>query len=189
MKEMNIHIYSDASFSKRNQLAVTGLLLFENDDSHIATKNSQAIQTRIFKETNNIRAELRGVIFALETSMNKLAQTDSDQNIKGRQINLYTDCQTVFRLPDRRKKLEASHFMSNRTKKSLRNADLYRQFFTIYDKATPNLFWVKGHTKKGSRDLIQKNFSRVDKVVRDILRRHPHILGDGANPDGKSDFF
>jgi ribonuclease HI len=171
MKETNIHIYSDASFSKENHIAVAGFLLFENDDSHIAPEISQPIQTKVFKEKNNIRAELQGVIFALETSVEKLEQTDSNAGAQNRQINLYTDCQSIARLLGRRKRLESSNFMSNRTKKSLSNADLYKRFFTVYDKITPNLFWVKGHTSKKDRDLIQQNFSHVDKAVRKVLRR------------------
>ncbi|MCP4600850.1 MAG: hypothetical protein GY847_10015 [Proteobacteria bacterium] len=172
MKEIKVHIYSDAGFSKQNQTAVSGFLLFKDDDAHTKADVSQPIQTRVFKEKNNIRAELRGVIFALNALIEKLEQTDAEGGTKIHRINLYTDCESIVRLLDRRQRLELSDFISKRTRKPVSNADLYKQFFTVYDKVTPNLFWVKGHAPKKDRDLIQKNFSRVDKAIRKILREY-----------------
>ena len=163
MNDKHIHLYSDASFRKHDNIAVAGFLLFENDALHIAAEVTPPIQTQVFKERNNIRAELRGVIFALETFVQQREQTDSNPKVKDSRITLYTDCQT-----------------------SLSNADLYKRFFTIYDKVTPTLFWVKGHTAKKDRGLIQKNFSRVDSVVRDVLRRQTQILGGDVKSGGES---
>jgi ribonuclease HI len=179
MNKNKIHIYSDASFSKQNQIGVAGFLLFEDDDSHQIAAPSVPIQTKIFKEKNNIRAELSGVIFAIEALPDKLhdrlQQTDTAMAVEGRRINLYTDCQSIVRLLDRRKRLESSNFIAMRSRKPLSNADLYKRFYTVYDKLPLNLIWVKGHTLKRDRDLIQKNFSRVDKVVRKILRSSSKI--------------
>ncbi|MCP4677076.1 MAG: hypothetical protein GY854_16490, partial [Deltaproteobacteria bacterium] len=124
----------------------------------------------VFKEKNNGRAELRGIIFALETLIKETGRPDIGGNLKNRRINLYTDCQSAVHLLKRRKRLESTNFVSKKTKKTLSNADLYKQFFILYDKITPNLFWVKGHSPKKDRDLIQRNFSRVDKTVRKKLR-------------------
>ena len=167
MNETVIHIYSDASFSKQTQTAVAGFLLFENDDSHMKNEASQPVHTRVFEEKNNIRAELRGVILALEILIEKL---DAGASVKNYPITLYTDCQSVVRLPSRRKGLESSDFISKKTRKPLSNADLYKQFFTLYDKVAPDIFWVKGHCPKRGRTQIQRNFSCVDKTVRKMLR-------------------
>ena len=159
METTNYHIYTDASFSKNNLTAVTGFILFESDDSH-RKEESQPIQTKTFKERNNIRAELEGVIFALEEVTKK----------KGGQKNLYTDCESIAKLLQRRERLESSAFLSKKTKKPLNNADLYKRFFALCDRINPKVIWVKGHSRFKDRDLVRRNFSRVDKAVRKILR-------------------
>lgn len=50
------------------------------------------------------------------------------------------------------------------------NADIYREFFDLYDSLKPKIIWVKGHTPKNEQDYINKNFSYIDKLVRKKLR-------------------
>lgn len=87
------------------------------------------------------------------------------------EITLYTDCQTIPHLLDRRKKLEANNFTSQRKKVSLSNADLYRKFLILFDKLQPKICWVKGHSPQKNKSVIEKNFSLVDKMVREKIRK------------------
>jgi len=88
---------------------------------------------------------------------------------KSESLNVYTDCQTVTGLIDRRDKLEKTNFISQTKQTPLANADLLKEFYKIYDQLHPEIIWVKGHTS--SKDTkIKKNFSTVDKEVRKALR-------------------
>lgn len=122
----------------------------------------EQIHFQEIKEDNNIRAELRGVLLALE-----LCRTD----FKDSHVVLYTDCQTVCGLLDRRERLEAGQFVSKAKNKTLANADLYKEFYKLYDLIQPEIVWVKGHTEKQKANLIDKNFSVLDKAVRQKLRQ------------------
>lgn len=162
-------IYCDASFSKAQKVAVAGFLILASDDAHIDSDNMPPIQSVIFEETNNIRAELRGVIFALE-SMIKKRTSNKNTNKNVCPVVLYTDCQAIANLLERRERLEASNFRVKRTQELLSNADLYKQFYRTYDLLTPTIRWVKGHNSQKRRTQINERMARVDKAVRKQLR-------------------
>lgn len=172
MRTQQYHIYTDASFSRIENLGVAGFLIFDGKTSE------PAIRTYTYKETNNIRAEIVGAIWALQTFIEDCKK--ENQNADELEINLYSDCQTITNLLTRRKKLEATDFISARKKSRLANADLYKTFFLIYDELQPKIHWVKGHSKKESQTLIQKNFALVDKQVRKKLRA---ILTKGSRDE------
>lgn len=185
MKLDPTYIYCDASFSKIFQVAVVGSLIFQNehDHQHISAAEAKINLTQI-RETNNIRAEIKGVILALQTFQED-GQTDGQAYSQAdfqKQSNkpnhcqtkqpviLFTDCQTLSELMRRRKHLEKTNFISKSKNTELANADLYKEFYLLYDKIQPEIHWVKGHTEKSSQTAQQKNFSFVDKEVRLKLR-------------------
>lgn len=171
MSAHQFYIYTDASFSKAGLLAVSGFLIFRNSDEHEAgVAPLSLIRTHTFHEKTNIRAELKGILWALEAIAAQIKQIQEGKAQEKIEINLYTDCQAVPHLLARREKLESSGFMSRRKKEILTNADLYKAFFTLYDQLVPKIFWVKGHSPQRGQDLIQKNFSRIDKIVRKELK-------------------
>lgn len=148
---MNVYIYTDASFSKNHSLGVIGYMIFGENEPQVPLTILE------IKESNNIRAEIRGAILALGAAP------------KSSHVTLYTDCQTVTGLLDRREKLEKTNFISGAKGTPLANADLYKEFYKIYDQIRPNIIWVKGHTSNKD-SIIKKNFSLVDKAVRRALR-------------------
>ncbi len=185
MKLDPTYIYCDASFSKIFQVAVVGSLIFQNehDHQHISAAEAKINLTQI-RETNNIRAEIKGVILALQTFQED-GQTDgqgysqADFQKQSNKTNhcqskqpviLFTDCQTLSELMRRRKHLEKTNFISKSKNTELANADLYKEFYLLYDQIQPEIHWVKGHTEKSSQTAQQKNFSFVDKEVRLKLR-------------------
>lgn len=154
MDSEKFYIYTDASFSKELQLGVAGWLVFRR-------ASSETIRTVSFKETNNIRAEIKGVILALK---------EASQGLSG-EIHLYTDCQTIAGLSNRREKLETSNYRSHQKRAALRNADLYRELFRLYDSLNPMIHWIKGHSPKRNQSIEQRNLSKIDQVVRKELRK------------------
>jgi len=166
-----IFVYSDASFSHKHDLAFTGVLMFPSQNDHALSKFESAIlRTTEVAVKSNIRAELMGVLWALKLVIQKAPKIGKSDHKAGPEIHLYTDCKTVVNLPQRRLTLEARSFKSRRTGARLKNADLYRDFFSLIDRIPIQLFWVKGHAPKSGKSLYQRNFSYIDRHIRRELR-------------------
>jgi len=165
-----LFLYSDASYSHQSLFGIAGYLLFKNVEDHVENRISSAIlKSSKIKETNNIRLELKAAIMALDA-----AWVESDTSTV---VELFTDCQTISNLISRRAKLEASDFLSKKQGKTLHNADLYKHFFSIYDKLLPKITWVKGHSRKKEQNFIHRNFSMLDRFVRRELREDKKLNG------------
>jgi ribonuclease HI len=182
MPANTFYIYTDASFSKVRLFAVSAFLVFRNDEEHEAgVPPLSLIRTFSFNEKTNIRAELRGMLLALESIVVEVKQIHQERPKEKLEIKLFTDCQTAIQLLLRREKLEATGFVSQRKKEILPNADLYRQFFILYDQIRPEMIWVKGHSPKRGHGWMQKNFGALDKIVRKELRAK--VLMDSGHLD------
>ena len=98
MKNDSIFIYCDASFSKIYQIAIIGSLLFKNNKEHLHLSTEAQTKLIQIREINNIRAEIKGVILALQSCQNE------------KHVVLYTDCQTLSQLIRRRPHLEKTNY-------------------------------------------------------------------------------
>jgi len=145
-------------------LGVAGFIIFKDDKDH-ETNNFEAsfIKTTKMNETNNVRTEIKGIILALQTLGIQFLEYSSD-------VTLFTDCNAVVNLVGRRASLEANKYISKKSKSVLANADIYKELFELFDKFKPKIIWVKGHSPQKENDLIQKNFSFIDRLVRKKLR-------------------
>ena len=112
----------------------------------------------IASEINNIRAEIKATLMALKACP------------KNRNVVLYTDCQTTCGLISRRTKLEQTNFISQSKQQPLANADLYQEFYLLFDQIKPEIHWIKGHSPDKNMNHIQKIFSHLDKATRKKLR-------------------
>lgn len=165
MSDLKEHsfIYADASYSKQAQKAILGYFIFDSVDQHnrVPATQLKPVLTEVI-EANNIRAELRGVIWAL---------TSFTKTLRSANVVLYTDCQTVSGLIRRRENLEACQFVSKSKNQPLRNTDLYKEFYKIYDVVQPQVVWVRGHSPQATASLVEANFAVLDRAVRHHLRQ------------------
>ncbi len=169
MSSPQYYIYTDASFSHLQSFGVSGFLIFDSQDSHEKSQPAKpGLRTHFFKESNNIRAEIVGALYALQIFIEE--RKKDGQKFESFETHLYSDCQTLTNLLERREKLKATNYISARTKTELINTDLYKKFFAVYDELKPSIHWVKGHSKKATKTLTEKNFELVDKQVRKELR-------------------
>jgi len=161
-----IYIYTDASFRNTDKVGVIGFLIYENEAANIAghLSNLDCHET-VITETNNIRCEFRAILAAMRFVLNR------DRADEG--INIFTDCQAITQLNQRRAHLAKNQYQSQRSGSLLANADLYQEFFSLYDQLKPDIYWVKGHAPSHLHGPIQKNFSRIDQAVRQHLRSIP----------------
>ncbi len=164
-----IFIYTDASFNASLALAVSGYLFFGSETAHATSEVVESnIQTRSFKVKNNIRAEIMGANYILKKLNDEMKLEEI--SLKSIEINLYSDCRTLTDLLRRRDKLQASNFISGKKKTELANADLYKEFYVLYDLIKPQIIWVKGHSRNAGQSIEQKNFQIIDQKVRKELR-------------------
>ncbi len=88
---------------------------------------------------------------------------------KARTASVMTDSQTIVGLPARRATLEASNFCS-RGGKPLRQGELYRSFYDVFDRLSPRVEKIRGHQPKTGKTRDDLLFSLVDKASRSALR-------------------
>ena len=141
-----IKCYTDASFDPKSNTAIIGWKI-----------NKQNLRINVLKNTTNIRAEIVSLI-------NLLENLELDKN-----YIIYTDCQSVLNRIESKELLIKKNFMTNKGKE-LGNADLYRKLF---DLLTPNikLIHIDGHLPVNLKDDDDKEFSDLDKRVRQELRK------------------
>ncbi len=167
MRNEPYYVYTDGSFSNKTNVGVLGFMIFDNSHDHESETISRAIvHTQTVEDENNIRIELLSALSALERVKNEVIEP-----IRQYEVHLYTDCSAILNLQKRREKLETTGFISKRKGKPLKNADLYRQFFKLYDEIRPTIHWIKGHSPKREKNSIERNFSFLDKLVRKELRK------------------
>ncbi|MDQ3233782.1 MAG: hypothetical protein M3Q07_18350 [Pseudobdellovibrionaceae bacterium] len=163
------YIYTDASFRNTDKVGVIGFLIFENEPEHnVANIEAADFHSIVIKESNNIRCEFRAVLAAMKFIQPRLTAHASS-------VKIHTDCQAVTKLTSRREHLEKNQFQSLSSGTRLANADLYEEFFSLYDAIKPVIHWIKGHASQESQNAIQRNFSYVDKAVRRQLRAIPDV--------------
>ncbi|TLD40640.1 MAG: hypothetical protein JETT_3103 [Candidatus Jettenia ecosi] len=177
MNKSDFAIFIDSSYNPERRLGVGGFLCIPNcSDEVLENKNvleelysPDAVKTRIVEHTTNTRLELQTLLWALES-----LKLDTETKTYGEMgsITVYTDCRTAVDLLRRRKRLESVHYLSKRKGTILENADIYKSIFTLYDQFSPKLVWIKGHTPGKDRVGIQKIFSEVDRLVRNLLRSY-----------------
>ena len=118
------------------------------------------IKIKRFENTSSTKLELQTFLWAL-----------NEINDKDIIIEVYTDCQNIIGLQDRRKKLEKNNFHSL-AGKLMNNHELYKDFFEKIDKLNLTFIKVKGHKKNSLKDEIDTIFNLVDKASRNALREN-----------------
>ncbi|MGB0744605.1 MAG: ribonuclease HI [Opitutales bacterium] len=134
------------------------LLLGPDDRARPLGALSAEIQIFKFTATSSTRVELETLLRALQCVPAGC-----------RSLNVYTDSQNILSLPERRTRLEAQDFRSQKGK-ALKNASLYRSFFEALDRIGFTLVKVKGHQPSSKRNGIDQRFNLVDRAARRACR-------------------
>ncbi|WP_319503506.1 RNase H family protein [uncultured Draconibacterium sp.] len=152
-----LYLFTDGSVHVQSKVGYGACLVL--DENEMDTENlKQRIQTKRFENTSSTRLELQTLLWALS----EIEKND----IK---VLVYTDSQNIAQLVDRRARLEENNFCS-KGGKLLKNADLYKQFYELFDSLNCKIIKVKGHQPTRVKDHIERIFSLVDKASRSALR-------------------
>ena len=152
-----IKLFTDSSVNPQEKIGFGAyLLLEENEISFEEMKKN--IKIKRFENTSSTKLELQTFLWSLEEIKNKDVI-----------IEVYTDCQNIIGLQDRKEKLKKNNFYSS-SGKLMNNHELYKEFFEKIDKLDLVFIKVKGHKKNSLKDEVDTIFNLVDKASRSALR-------------------
>lgn len=152
-----IKLFTDSSVNPQEKVGF-GAYLFLKDKDISFEDMKKDIKTKRFEDTSSTKLELQTLLWSLE-----------EINDKDVIIEIYTDCQNIIGLQDRRERLEKNNFHSS-SGKLMNNHELYKDFFEKTDKLNIILIKVKGHKKNSLKNEIDIIFNLVDKASRNALR-------------------
>ncbi|AXX94697.1 ribonuclease HI [Arcobacter ellisii] len=152
-----IKLFTDSSVNPQEKIGFGSFLIIE--DENLTLENlKKNIKIKRFENTSSTKLELQTFLWSLEEIKNKDVI-----------IEVYTDCQNIIGLQDRKEKLEKNNFYSS-SGKLMNNHELYKEFFEKTDKLNLIFIKVKGHKKNSLKDDIDTIFNLVDKASRSALR-------------------
>ena len=151
-----IKLFTDSSVNPQEKIGFGAYLLIEENISFEEMKKN--IKIKRFENTSSTKLELQTFLWSLEEIKNKDVI-----------IEVYTDCQNIIGLQDRKEKLKKNNFYSS-SGKLMNNHELYKEFFEKIDKLDLVFIKVKGHKKNSLKDEVDTIFNLVDKASRSALR-------------------
>jgi len=152
-----VYLFTDGSVNPQRGIGFGAYLLLDRLD-YLHAKEKKAIELKKFTNTSSTKLELETLLWAL-----------NDSDLKKCKIIVYTDCQNIIGLQDRRDKFEKNNYITGKGK-VIKNHELYKEFFKIIDTLDCEFIKVKGHKKTSTKDEIDDIFTLVDKETRNALR-------------------
>jgi len=159
-------MFTDVSLNPQSKLGLGACLLvpasFLDRDPHLIERAEVAarIRFRRFTDTSSTKLEIQTLLWGLR---DYLAESKVDGPAH---LRVYSDSQCVAGLLERRTDLEANAFIARRSGQQLRNAELYREFYSAYDDIGFTICKVAGHSRTSTHDTFQRVFANVDQEVR-----------------------
>lgn len=153
-----IKLFTDSSVNPQEKIGFGAYLLILDENKSIEDMKKN-IKTKRFEDTSSTKLELQTLLWALD-------EIEEDSFIE-----VYTDCQNIIGLEDRRKRLESNDYKSSKGK-MMNNHELYKLFFEKIDELNLTFIKVKGHKKSSLKDEIDEIFNLVDKASRNALREN-----------------
>lgn len=168
-KDNIIYLFTDGSVNPQEKIGFASYLLLDNIDEKSDFKLKElkdTIKCKMFEDTSSTKLEVQTLLWALK-----------DINISDKKIIIYTDCQNILGLDNRRDKLQKNNYFS-KSGKQIKNHLLYKEYYSCVDKISYEFIKVKGHKKSYLKDNIDNIFTLVDKASRNALREY---LSQGNN--------
>jgi len=154
-----IYLFTDGSVNPQEKIGFGAYLLI-NKNEFTSNTLQEKIKLKKFEDTSSTKLELQTLLWAL-----------SEINDISAKFIVYTDCQNILTLNNRRKRFEENDYYS-KTNKCINNHLLYKEFFILQDKYSCEFIKVKGHKQKSQKDEVDKIFTLVDKSSRNALREY-----------------
>ena len=153
-----IKLFTDSSVNPQLKIGFAAFLKV-TDEKVSLEEIKKEIKIKRFENTSSTKLELQTFLLAIE-------EINLNTSFL---IKVYTDCQNIIGLPNRKEKLQALDYHSS-SGKLLNNSELYKDFFKLLEKYNCEFIKVKGHKKNSLKDEIDDIFNLVDKASRNALR-------------------
>ena len=152
-----IYLFTDGSVNPQSNVGFGAYIVLDKLDCFYPELNEQ-IQIKKFENTSSTKLELETLLWAL-----------NNESLKNFKVIVYTDCQNIIGLKDRREGFEKNNYLTSKGKE-IKNHELYKSFYKNLDILDCEFIKVKGHKKKSVKDEIDEIFTLVDRATRKALR-------------------
>jgi len=154
-----VKLFTDGSVNPKLNIGFGAYLLIEEIELY-STSLISRVKVKRFENTSSSKLELQSLLWAL----NELKEEYS-------KVTVYTDCQNILGLKNRRERFENNNYLTKKNK-IIANHELYKEFYRLTDKINCIFVKVKGHKVSHQKDEIDKIFTLVDKISRNTLRQN-----------------
>jgi len=151
-----IYLFTDGSVNPQSAIGFGAYLLLDKLD-YIYAKETK-IELKKFTNTSSTKLELETLLWAL-----------NGVDLAKYKIIVYTDCQNIIGLQERREKFEKNNYVTSKGK-VIKNHELYKEFFRTLDALDCEFIKIKGHKKTSTKNEIDDIFTLVDRATRNALR-------------------
>ena len=150
-------LFTDSSAYPQSGIGIGAYLLIKKDQfESIELENKIKLQK--FFDTSSTKLELETLLWALD-----------NENLQNYKVIIYTDCQNIIGLENRREKLEIKDYKNSKGK-LINNHLLYKEFYKKIDTLNCKFIKVKGHSRNSMKNTVDKIFTLVDRSCRKALR-------------------
>ena len=153
-----IKLFTDSSVNPQLKIGFAAFLKV-TDEKVSLEEIKKEIKIKRFENTSSTKLELQTFLWAIE-------EINLNTSFL---IEVYTDCQNIIGLPNRKEKIQSLNYHSS-SGKLLNKSELYKDFFKLLEKYNCEFIKVKGHKKSSLKDEIDDSFNLVDKASRNALR-------------------
>jgi len=153
-----IYLFTDGSVNPQSGIGFGAYLLLEKKE-FFCDELEKKIKIKKFDTTSSTKLELETLLWAL-----------NDVSLKNFKIIVYTDCQNIIGLKERRDRFEKNNYMTSKGS-VIKNYELYKDFFKRLDILNCEFIKLKGHKKSSVQNEIDEIFSLVDRATRKALRK------------------
>lgn len=154
-----IFLFTDGSVNPKSGVGYGACLFLDKLESPLSELENK-IMIKKFDNTSSTKLELETLLWALD-----------ERDLENYEVVVYTDCQNIIGLPERREGFERKNYMTSKGNQ-IKNYELYKFFFKRVDILDCQFIKVKGHKKSSKKDSIDDIFTFVDKASRDALRNN-----------------
>lgn len=157
-----IELFTDSSVNPQSKIGFAAFLV-RNSENIILEELKKNIKIKKFENSSSTKLELQTLLWAIDELEKE------NNNLSTILLEVYTDCQNIISLKDRKSKLLENNYLS-RTGKQIKNCELYKEFFEKDSRLNIYFIKVKGHKKTALKDSIDNIFNLVDRASRSALR-------------------
>ena len=111
-----IYLFTDGSVNPQSGVGFGAYLVLDKLDCFYPELNEQ-IQIKKFKNTSSTKLELETLLWAL-----------NNESLEDFKVVVYTDCQNIIGLKDRREGFEKNNYLTSKGKE-IKNHELYKSFY------------------------------------------------------------